>query len=88
MPTLTGDVKYTLPEGTQTGTQFTVRGKGVKSINGRSVGDIIFTVVVSVPKNLSKEQKELLKKFAESCDETLAPKKSSLRKKFFGKGDK
>ena len=88
VPTLTGDVKYTLPEGTQTGTQFTVRGKGVKSINGRSTGDIVFTVVVSVPKNLSKEQKELLKCFADSCKENLAPKKSSFKKRFFGKGDK
>ena len=81
VPTLTGDVKYNLPEGTQTGTSFTVKGKGVRSINGRSVGDLIFTVVVSVPKNLNKEQKELLVKFAESCNEKLTPKKS-FKKRF------
>ena len=81
VPTLTGDVTYTLPEGTQTGSQFVLRDKGVKSLNGRAVGSLIFTVTVSVPKNLTKEQRELLIKFAESCDEKLTPRK---KKKIFG----
>ena len=66
VPTLDGKVKYTIPEGTQTGTTFRLRGKGVPYLNGSGRGDQYVTVNIETPKNLSKEQKELLREFAES----------------------
>lgn len=63
VPTIYGKVKHKIPEGTQTGTSFTIKGKGIKKVFGK--GDHIFTVQVDVPRNLSGAQKELLRKFAE-----------------------
>ncbi len=78
VPTLLGEEKYKIPEGTQTGTRFSLRGKGVQNVNSRGVGDIIFTVVVETPKNLTKEQKELLLKFSGLCDDTKYSKRQSF----------
>ena len=66
VPTLDGKVKYTIPEGTQTGTTFRLRGKGVPYINGSARGDQYVTVNIETPTNLNKEQKELLRKFGEA----------------------
>ena len=66
VPTLDGKVKYTIPEGTQTGTTFRLRGKGVPYLNGSSRGDQFVTVNIETPKNLTKEQKELLRKFGDA----------------------
>ena len=65
VPTIHGNVKYKIPDGTQTGTTFSLKGKGIKKIFGK--GDHLFTVVIDVPKNLSSKQKSLLKEF-QSCD--------------------
>ena len=59
IPTLKGTEKYDLAAGTQTGSIFTLKGKGIKNVNGRGVGDLYFTIVVDVPKKLNNEQKEL-----------------------------
>ncbi len=64
VPTIHGNVKYKIPDGTQTGTTFTLKGKGIKKIFGK--GDHLFTVVIDVPKNLSSKQKSLLKEFQNS----------------------
>lgn len=64
VPTLDGKVKYTIPEGTQTGTIFRLRGKGVPNVRGYGRGDQYVKIEVEVPKRLNKEQKDLLKKFA------------------------
>ncbi len=87
VPTLEGKEKYTIPEGTQTGTEFTLRQKGIININGRSKGNLYFRVVVEVPKSLSSSQKKLLREFAESCGDggKNFGKKSGFSKKFFGK---
>ena len=69
IPTIDGKVKYTLPEGTQSGTMFRLKGKGIPSINGRGRGDQYVTVYIETPRNLNKEQKEALKKFAQSVGE-------------------
>ncbi|MBR1659454.1 MAG: molecular chaperone DnaJ [Oscillospiraceae bacterium] len=66
VPTLDGKVKYDIPEGTQTGTTFRLRGKGIPNLNGGGRGDQYVTVNIETPKNLSKEQKELLRQFAET----------------------
>ena len=70
--------KYKIPEGTQTGTKFTIRNKGFKSINSNSTGDFIFTVTVQTPKRLSKEQRELLVKLAQTMNEQPPVKKRGL----------
>ena len=66
VPTLDGKVKYTIPEGTQTGATFRLRGKGVPYLNSNGRGDQFVTVYIETPTNLSKEQKELLRQFGEA----------------------
>ena len=78
VPTLEGKVRYTIDEGTQTGTTFRLKGKGIPYVGGKGCGDEFVTVVVETPTKLNKEQKELLKKF-EECADGNQPK----RKKFF-----
>ena len=77
--------KYKIPEGTQSGTDFTMRGKGVADVNSKRRGDLIFTATVETPNNLTSEQKELLKKFAASLGENNNKKKKSFFSKIFGK---
>ena len=85
IPTLGGKTeKYQIPEGTQTGTNFTLRGKGIQDVNGKRRGDLIFTVVVETPKNLSSEQKKMLSEFAATFGETTSQKRTSFFKKIFG----
>jgi len=81
VPTLDGDVEYSIPEGTQSGTVFTLKNKGITEIRGSRRGNFIFTVIVEVPKNLNSKQKELLKAFAETCGE----KNNVQKKNFFDK---
>jgi len=86
IPTLEGSQKYNIPEGTQTGTTFTLRSKGVQRINNPKYhGDLHFTVVVEVPKGLNREQKELLQKFAASCGEGNYTRRTKFFKRFFKK---
>ncbi len=73
VPTLDGKVKYTIPEGTQTGTVFRLRGKGIPRLNSSGRGDQFVTVRVSTPQSLTAEQKELLRKLAESFGEENKP---------------
>ena len=80
IPTIDGQVKYDIPEGTQTGTVFRLRGKGIPVLNGRGRGDQYVTVTIETPRNLNREQKEALKKF----DETLGESSYEKRKSFFG----
>ena len=86
IPTLGGKTeKYTVPEGTQTGTVFTVKGKGVPDVNTKRKGDLLITAVVETPKNLSAEQKKILKQFSETLKETNTGKRQSFFKKIFNK---
>ena len=78
VPTLDGVVEYDIPEGTQSGTRFRLRGKGIPFIRGKGRGDQYVTVTVEVPKNLSSKQKELLKEFDE--DKNYKQKKSFAEK--------
>ena len=81
IPTIDGKVKYDIPEGTQTGSVFRLRGKGIPSLNGRGRGDQYVTVNIETPKNLNKEQKEALKKFSDLLGEGNYEKRKSFFKK-------
>ncbi len=77
-PTLDGKVDFEIPEGTQTGKEFVLYGKGIPEVgNPNRRGNHRFTVVVETPTKLTKEQKDLLRQLEGSMEET--PK----RKKFF-----
>lgn len=82
IPTLEGEIEYDIPEGTQTGTVFTIKQKGINSVNSRSRGNLYVKVVVETPKSLNSEQKKLLRSFADSCGEKNFTKKSSFFSKF------
>lgn len=69
---------YRIPEGTQTGTKFTIKNKGFKSVNGNWNGDFIFTVIVQTPKRLTSEQRELLNKLAVTMNEQPPVKKKGI----------
>ena len=80
IPTLDGKETYDIPEGTQTGRQFVLGGKGIPQVgNPKRRGNHYFNVVVETPTKLTKEQKELLRKL----DETMDNKSNPKRKKFF-----
>ena len=81
IPTIDGKVKYDIPEGTQTGSVFRLRGKGIPSLNGRGRGDQYVTVNIETPKNLNKEQKEALKKFSDLLGEGNYEKRKGFFKK-------
>ena len=81
VPTLDGKVRYSIPEGTQTGATFRLRGKGIPYVGYKNRGDQYVTVVVETPTHLTKEQKDLLRKFDEVTADSATPK----RKSFFDK---
>lgn len=68
VPTLDGKVKLKIPEETQSGKVFRMRGKGVKSVRGYGTGDLLCKVQVETPVSLSKDQKDLLEKFEQSLE--------------------
>ena len=82
IPTIDGKVKYDLPEGTQSGTTFRLKGKGIPELNGRGRGDQYVTVYIETPRNLNREQKEALKKFAESVGDNNYEERKKFFKKF------
>lgn len=85
VPTLNGKVSLTIPAETQTGKVFRLRGKGVKSLRGSSIGDLYCHVVVETPVNLTSKQKELLKELGESFKADKSSKHSPKEKSFFDK---
>ena len=81
VPTIDGRVEYKVPEGTQPGTVFRMKGKGIQNVNGRGRGDQYVRVNIEVPKNLSEKQKRLLREF----EETSTDENQSKRKGFWDK---
>ncbi|RQD77567.1 MAG: molecular chaperone DnaJ [Halanaerobium sp. MSAO_Bac5] len=81
VPTLEGKVQFDIPEGTQPGTSFRLKNKGISHLNGYGRGDQYIKVKVIIPKNLDNEQKELLAKFAEISGEEINPEHKSFLKK-------
>ncbi len=84
VPTLEGNEKFKIPEGTQPNTEFTLKQKGIKYVNSTRKGDLVFRVVVEIPKNLSEKQKEKMREFADSCGDGNYAKKTGFFKKIFG----
>jgi len=81
VPTLGGKASIKMPPGTQPGTAFRLKGKGIKNVQGFGTGDLHVRVSVEVPTHLNHTQKAKLQEFAELCDEKVNP----LTKSFFEK---
>jgi len=81
VPTLDGKVVYNVPAGTQTGTVFRLREKGIKKLRGNSRGDQYVKVVVETPKHLSDRQKELLRELAKESGDEVHEKRKSFGQK-------
>lgn len=83
VPTVDGDVKYEVPAGTQPGTVFRLKGKGVPRVNSHGRGDQYVNVVVDIPKNLNQKQKEALVMYMEASGEI--PEGDGSKKSFIDK---
>ncbi len=83
VPTLKGKADLKIPAGTQTGTIFRLKGKGIKSLNSTNYGDEYIKVIVETPKKVSKKQKELLEKLEK--EEKMSKKRKSFFEKILGK---
>jgi len=81
VPTLDGKEPFTIKEGTQPGEMLRLKGKGFPDVHGRRPGDLIFRVTIEVPRNLSSEQKEMLRQF----DSSTSDKNYQKQKGFFDK---
>ena len=81
IPLPKGTTTLKIPELTQSNTVFKLKGKGIKRLNYSGFGDQYVKIILEVPKNLSKEQKEILKNF----DEKSSDKNYNKRKNFFDK---
>lgn len=77
--------KFHVPEGTESGSSFTLRGKGIANINTGRKGDLIITVAIETPKNLNSKQKELLEAFAASLGDNNTKARQSFFSKLFNK---
>lgn len=86
VPTIDGDVTYKVPAGTQPGTVFRLKGKGVPRVNSTGRGDHYVKVIVDVPKSLTAEQEEALKDFMEACGESVDRPTPEKEKKKHKKG--
>ena len=78
VPTLSGPIKYRIPEGTQPGTEFRIKGAGIQRLRGTGKGDLILRVKVEIPRRLNNKQKELLRQF----EETTSDREYDNRKTF------
>ena len=78
VPTLSGPIKYRIPEGTQPGTEFRIKGQGIQQLRGSGKGDLILRVKVEIPRRLTNKQKDLLKQF----EETTSDREYENRKNF------
>ena len=81
VPTLEGRSQIRIPKGTQSGSLFRIRNRGVQRLQGSGKGDLLVRVKVEVPTSLNSKQEEALTKFAELCDERVNP----MAKNFFDK---
>ncbi|MCG0277563.1 MAG: molecular chaperone DnaJ [Thermanaeromonas sp.] len=85
VPTLDGKVRLKIPEGTQSGTSFRLKGKGIPRLNGTGRGDQHVVVRVLTPRNLTEKQKEILREFARSYGWEPSEREKDQDKGFFRK---
>ena len=78
VPTLDKPVKYQIPEGTQPGTVFRIKGEGIPYLRGSGKGDLYVTAKVEVPRKLSEKQKDLLREFEDSLNGREYERKKSF----------
>ncbi len=94
VPTLDGKVKYSIPQGTQPGSVFKLRDRGIPNVNGRGRGDQLVRIIVDVPKKLTQRQKELIKELnaelggKEPNSASQSQNDADEKKGFFGKKKK
>ena len=81
VPTLSGSASIKIPAGTQSGTIFRLKGRGVKNLQGYGTGDLNVKVQVEVPARLDKEQKAKLEEFAKLCGDDVNPQSKSFLEK-------
>ena len=79
VPTVSGGrAKVRIPAGTQSGDQLKLSGKGMPALRSVSFGDMIITLIVEIPRNLSSRQKELLREFDEESDQDNIPQSTGF----------
>jgi molecular chaperone DnaJ len=78
VPTVNGKTKVRIPTGTQSGTVFRVKGKGVKNVQGYGTGDLLARIVVEIPKKLTLTQRAKLEEFADACDADVHPESAGF----------
>ncbi|MFT5878314.1 MAG: molecular chaperone DnaJ [Dokdonia sp.] len=83
VPTASGKVKITIPEGTEAGKILRLRGKGLPEVNAYGTGDLLIHVNVWTPKKMSKDEKTMMEKLRDS--ENFKPKKDAGQKSFFSR---
>ena len=81
VPTLSGSASIKIPAGTQSGTTFRLKGRGVKNLQGYGTGDLNVKVNVEVPARLNKEQKAKLEEFADLCGDEVNPQSAGFLEK-------
>lgn len=74
VPTLTNPVKYNVPEGTDSGTIFRIKGQGIKYLKSEQIGDLYFKIIVDTPKHLTLKQKKMMTEFESSLNDSQLDK--------------
>jgi len=80
-PTMQGETKLSIPAGTQSGRIFRLHGKGFPYVHSSNTGDLLVIISVEIPKRVSKEQRELFEKLAETLDSEVHPQEKSFMDK-------
>ena len=90
VPTVSGTrTRVKIPEGSESGKQFRIKGKGMPVLRSKLVGDMYIQVEVETPKNLTRKQKDILREFEIASSENTNPESSSFfarLKEFFDGG--
>jgi len=81
VPTLEGEESVKVPEGTQTGTQFRIKNKGIPYLNGGGRGNLYVHLDVQIPEKLTKEQRKLFEQLRDSLPRADAPKEKGIFEK-------
>ncbi len=86
VPTVDGKTTLKIPAGTQSGSRFTLKGKGLRRLNSSLRGDEHINIIVETPVDLTSKQKKLLEEFAQESGENTHPLKKSFFEKILSKG--